>query len=204
MSTPYYRIAHQILPAQAAKNPTEVWAALSSSDWSTWLATIAVTLGEPVRGVGVEGVLTGSAVTVRDGVELLAMYFPAPSGPGEPYFAVLARPVGKTELRSFVFELGISQPGEALRVVMAEWRTHGEGVMRLRFDVADDASLDTCLRRTVEIMNEDGVPVKAPSPAAASYGATKTGEGKSSPAAIALISIAILVLIGAFIVIFAK
>ena len=38
MSTTFYRIAHQVLPSQAAEKPSEVWDSLSGPDWSTWLA----------------------------------------------------------------------------------------------------------------------------------------------------------------------
>lgn len=192
MSTTFYKIAHQVLPSQVAKKPSEVWDSLSGPDWSTWLAMVGQALGEPVRGVGVEGVLTGNAVQSREGVEMLAVYFPKPEAPGEPFFAVLARSAGTTQLRSFVFELGISEPGEPLRVVMAEWRTSGDSVMRLRFDVADDASLDTCLRRTVEIMKEDGSLGNAPAAALPPFAPMKTNDDKSSAAGIAVAVFAVL------------
>ncbi|MBL9110998.1 MAG: hypothetical protein JNM74_17070, partial [Myxococcales bacterium] len=104
VSTPYYLIAHKLLPSKAAKEPETLFRMLSGPDWSTFFAMIGSVLGVPVRGVGVEGVLQGKAVHVRDGVEMLAVYFPEPAGPGEPYFAVLARKQGTTRLRSYVFE----------------------------------------------------------------------------------------------------
>lgn len=172
MSTPFYLIAHHALPTQAASDPAGLWRTLSGSDWSTWLAMIGHQLGESVRGVGVEGVVTGSAVSTRDGVEMLAMYFPQPAGPGEPYYAVLARRAGSTELRSFVFELGIPEPGGPPRVVMAEWRVLADNSigdkgskMRIRFDEEPDASHEACLRRTASIMNENPGP-RAQAPAA--------------------------------------
>src|SRR5882724_6118481 len=100
MSTMPYKIAHQVLPLRAGQDPVALWDALSGPDWSMWLAMIAQVLGEPGRGVGVEGVLTGSAVQTLDGVEMLAVYFPEPGGPGEPYYALLARRAGTTPLRS--------------------------------------------------------------------------------------------------------
>lgn len=165
MSTPYYRIAHQVIPARAAKEPAALWNLLSGPEWSTWLAMVAQVLEEPVRGVGVEGVLTNDAVKTRANVEMLAVYFPAPSGPGEPYFAVLARRPGQTRVRTYVFEKGISDPGEPLRVIMAEWRVEGSSTMRIRMDTSEDPSLETCLVRTATVFNEDGGD-KAPPPIA--------------------------------------
>lgn len=200
MSTPFYRIAHQVLPIKAGSAPTETWNALSGPDWSTWLAMVGQVLGEPVRGVGVEGVLTGKAVTTLEGVELLAIYFPKPTGPGEPFYSVLARNVGSTEVRSFVFELGIAEPGEALRVVMAEWRMNGDNVMRLRYDVAGDASLDTCLRRSVEVMREAGVPKVPLLPMRPRV----VADDKSSPAAIVVVTAAIVLLVAISVFLFMK
>jgi hypothetical protein len=188
MSTPFYLIAHRVLPDRAAKDPTGVWEALSGAGWSMWLAMVGQALEMPVRGIGVEGAVTGSAVNVRAGIEMIALYFPKPAGPGEPFYAVLARPVGGTKLRSFVFELGISDAGEPLRVVMAEWRTEGESVMRLRFDAQPDASLEACLGRTAAVMNESKGSAQA-----AWGGATGASTPRKMPTAIIVVGVSLAV-----------
>lgn len=180
VSTPYYLIAHKLLPSKAAKEPETLFRMLSGPDWSTFFAMIGSVLGVPVRGVGVEGVVQGKAVHVRDGVEMLAIYFPEPAGPGEPYFAVLARKQGTTRLRSYVFEKGISEPGEPLRVIMAEWRVEGESSMRIRMDESPDASLEACLMRAASVFLADkGDEAPPPIAALASHvgAAPKTGGG---------------------------
>jgi len=165
MSTTSYLIAHKVIPARAAKEPAALWDLLSGPEWSTWLAKVAQVLEQPVRGVGVEGVLQGDAVKTRANVEMLAVYFPEPAGPGEPYFAVLARRPGQTRLRTYVFEKGVTEPGEPLRVIMAEWRVEGDSSMRIRMDTSPDASLEACLVRAAAVFNEDGGD-KAPPPIA--------------------------------------
>jgi hypothetical protein len=113
-----------------------------------------------VRGVGVEGVLQGQAVKSRWGVEMLAVYFPEPSGPGEPYYVVIARRQGDPRLRTFVFEKGIAEPGAPPRVVMAEWRVEGEAVMRVRYDESTNSSAEACLDRTATVVCEaEGKPL---------------------------------------------
>ncbi len=192
MSTPFYRIAHQVLPARAAKEPEALWKLLSGPEWSTWLAMVGQVLEQPVRGVGVEGVLQNDAVKTRANVEMLAIYFPEPSKPGEPYFAVLARRAGQTRLRSYVFEKGISEPGEPLRVIMAENRVEGESSMRIRMDVSDDASLETCLTRAATVFNEDGGD-EAPPPIA-NLAAVVASPRPPSPAG-KLIAIAVVLVV---------
>ncbi len=190
MATPFYLIAHHALPTQAASDPAGLWAALSSSDWSTWIAMVGHKLGESVRGVGVEGVLTGAAVQRQDGIEMIAMYFPTPTGAGEPFYAVLARPAGGGELRSFVFELGMPEAGGPRRVVMAEWRVLKDNTlgdkgskMRIRFDVEDDASLSACLRRTVAIMKEGAAGPGPAGPRPASMGQPMSATAAARPGA---------------------
>ncbi len=203
MSTPFYLIAHHALPTQAASDPAGLWRALAGPDWSTWLAMIGQTLGASVRGVGVEGVVTGNAVSTRDGVEMLAMYFPPPAGPGEPYYAVLARRAGSTELRSFVFEHGAPEPGGPPRVIMAEWRVLGDdsvgdkgSKMRIRFDEEPDASHEACLRRTAKVMNESPGPRAAAPPGPISPASPRRSPGLSVNVVAALAVLAVL-LVGA-------
>lgn len=157
MSTPAYLVAHRLLPLQAATRGAALWSELSGPEWSTWLALVGVKLKVPVRGMGVEGAPLGKAVLRRGGIEMLAVYFPTPTTAGEPYYAILARREGDSRLRSFVFERGVDAPGEPTRVVMAEWVVRSEtDVMRMRFDVSSDPSLEACLARTVDVMKNDG------------------------------------------------
>lgn len=176
MSTPAYLVAHRVLPIQAATRGPALWNELSGAEWSTWLALVGVKLKIPVRGMGVEGAPLGKAVLRRGGFEMLAVYFPAPTAAGEPFYAILARREGDTRLRSFVFERGVDVPGESTRVVMAEWVARSESdVMRMRFDATHDASLEACLARTVDVMNDgpgiaasplaQGAPLPRPAPA---------------------------------------
>jgi hypothetical protein len=169
VSTPAYLIAHRAVPIQAGSQPKALWDALSGPEWSSWLAMIGMKLGIEVRHIGIEGMATGKPIITRDGVEMIFMYFPAPEATGEPYYAVIAREVGATKLRAFVFERGATTPEEPVRVVMAEWTYQGpDNVMRMRFDATADASLDACITRTVEIMNEHRgrAPAHAPGPSA--------------------------------------
>jgi hypothetical protein len=176
MPSAYYMLAHQVIPRRAATAPAEVWGMLSGPDWSTWLAMASQVMEMPVRGVGVEGVLQGQAIKSRWGVEMLAVYFPEPSGPGEPYYAVIARRRGDPRLRTFVFEKGIAEPGAPPRVVMAEWRVEGEAVMRVRYDESADASAEACLDRAATAVSEaEGQPLPSIN---AGHGAVTASRGE--------------------------
>lgn len=163
MSSAYYLLAHRVLPMRASLDPLGTWGALSGSDWSMWLARASAVLGVSLRGVGVDGAIEGRAVHVEDGVAMVAVTFPVPTGAGEPYFAILARAPGDAAVRSFVFEMGIPE-GPAPRVVMAEWRIQSaDDMMRVRYDADADASLAACLRRTARAMRAAPAP-SAPTP----------------------------------------
>ncbi len=163
MSTPAYLIAHRALPIQAHSRPAELWEELSGPEWSSWLAMIGMKLQIPVRHIGIEGAARGKPTVWLEGIEMLAMYFPKPEAPGEPYFAILARRGGETKLHSYVFEQGGASPEKPQSVVMAEWRLRGpDDLERIRFDAASDASLEACLVRVViEMKNVPLEPVAA-------------------------------------------
>jgi hypothetical protein len=186
MSTPSYLIAHRALPLHAGTRPVELWNELSGPGWSTWLTLVVHKLQVKVRHIGIEGAPLGKSVIRRDGFELLAMYFPAPEASGEPYYAVLARRAGEPALRSFVFERGTSDPGEPLRVVMAEWTARSANDMqRLRFDVTADPSLEACIARTVEEMKH--APGPRLSPPATAHVPASSPRGRN----LALIALAV-------------
>lgn len=163
MASAFYTLAHRVLPMRASADPLGTWEALAGPGWSAWLARASVLMEESLRGVGVDGAVEGRAVHVVDGVEMIAITFPVPSGPGEPFFAVLARSAAHPAPRAFVFEMGIPDGESPLpRVVMAEWRIKSaDDMMRVRYDVEPDMSLAACLRRTAREMN--GAPA-APRP----------------------------------------
>mgnify|MGYP006928758031 FL=1 len=135
-----------------------------------WLARAGQVVQAPVRGIGIEGAVLGKALQMRNGVALIAVYYPTPEAPGEPFYSVLAR-AANGEIRCFVFEYGITDPGIPPRVVMAEYRTLGDNSlgdkgsqMRVRFDVegrADAQLLEFCLTETARAV---GAPPAQMSP----------------------------------------
>lgn len=135
-----------------------------------WLARAGQVVQAPVRGIGIEGAVLGKALQMRNGISLIAVYYPTPEAPGEPFYSVLARATNG-EIRCFVFEYGITEPGVLPRVVMAEYRTLGDNSLgdkgsqaRIRFDVegrADAHLLEFCL---VEAARAVGAPPAQMSP----------------------------------------
>ena len=158
-STPAYLIAHRAVPVRANVAPEETWDALSGPQWSSGLAMVSVAMKVTPRGIGVDGVVLGKAVHVRDGVEMLSMYFPEPERIGDPYRMILAREHGETAIRCFGFEKSSTGP-----VTVAEWRDPSTGVLRIRFGKQEaDAKLETCLAVAAEAMKEAPRP-SAPTP----------------------------------------
>jgi hypothetical protein len=193
--TPSYLIAHRALPIQAGSRPAGLWEDLSGPGWSTWLAMIGMHFEIEVRHIGVHDATIGKAVIRRDGVELIAMYFPTPAAVGEPYFGILARRVGETALRSFVFEKGSPTPEEPVQVVMAEWTFRdAANAQRLRFDATPDTSLEACLDRVVAEITT--APAAAARPVAKPAGKPVAKPGSSALGWLVIVGIA--VVIGAF------
>lgn len=181
-----------MLPRRLAVDPASVWGDLSGPNWSTWLARAGQVVQTPVRGIGIEGAVLGKAIQARNGVPLLAMYYPTPSAAGEPFYSVLARdPSG--EIRCFVFEYGVTEPGLPARVVMAEYRTLGDNALgdkgsqaRIRYDVegrADAQLLEFCLQEAARaVAPVASAPVaSAPSAFEAAMAAANAASAPVSP-----------------------
>jgi hypothetical protein len=151
-----------------------------------WLARAGQVVQAPVRGIGVEGAVLGKALQMRNGVAMIAVYYPAPEAPGEPFYSVLTR-AANGEIRCFVFEYGITEPGVPPRVVMAEYRTLGDNSLgdkgsqaRIRFDVegrADAHLLEFCLTETARVVGAPPAPMSA-------FEAAMAAANAAAPAAI--------------------
>jgi hypothetical protein len=127
-----YLFAHRFLPQEAHQQPERLWNSVTGPEWSSYLSqlwTMARQDGDeriPIKGLGVEGILTGQAVTLVEGHELVFMSMPTPAGATEAFWVVLARRQGTTRpLRYFTFEQRADDPTMA---VMAEWTAEGSHI----------------------------------------------------------------------------
>ncbi len=128
----HYDFAHRILPYEAHNRPERLWDSLTGPAWSESLAGAWGAAGQgapeqlPVRGLSVEGVLSGDAVFREDGLEIVMVRMPPALAPGEAFWIVLIRKQGTTRpLRYFAFE---KAAGEQDATIMSEWRADGSRI----------------------------------------------------------------------------
>jgi hypothetical protein len=182
----HYCFAHKLLAHEAHHQPERIWGSLTGEAWSDYLSRLWMVAGEgepaklSIRGLGVEGILTGEAVFRAEGLELVTVRMPPPVGMTEVFYAVLARRAGTTgPLRYFVFEQRVDTPGAAK---MAEWRADES---RLAYgDAGMNPTPESARDQVLTLLRSEGSfepPARMPPPPAAPMVQSRTGVDISRP-----------------------